>query len=141
MQARSWWRYGMWVMLLIAVLSSAIYRSWHRTLPQSAPINCGNLQQPCNISAYGKTVLIQFSRPASGLHPFMLRVMTDNAHKIIATMSMRDMDMGENRYLLQHTTAHQWQTQIILPVCASGSRNWLLRLTIDGKTVNIPFSD
>lgn len=50
---------------------------------------------------------------------------------------MRDMEMPVRPVTLNNLAAeHVWQAEGILPVCVSGRRDWIGRLTINTDTVS-----
>ncbi len=133
-------RYSLTFVLIAALIIAGIYhRSQHeREKPDS--INCPNILHTCQLTVNGQSIHLTFLQRPVGLHPFTLQVVAPDAHQISASFAMADMDMGNNNYRLVRKNGQIWQTQVILPVCMSGSPNWLLTLNIDGKNSVIPFT-
>jgi hypothetical protein len=53
-----------------------------------------------------------------------------------AEFSMRNMDMGFNRYrFVPAGTA--WRASVILPVCSAGRHDWLMLLKVNGQQVRL----
>lgn len=133
-------RYALFGILITSIIMGGIYRAWHRSSAKVHPVSCQSPLQTCQFSVKGHPVQVNFDGAPSGLHPFTLQVMTANASRVYATFTMRDMDMGYNRYRLIQKTPGLWQAKVVLPVCATGRHDWLITLNIDGNKIRIPFS-
>ena len=133
-------RYALIGILISSIVGGGIYRIWHRSSEKIRPVSCQSPLQICQFIIKGQPVQIQFGQPPSGLRPFLLTVMTAKAHRVYVTFTMRDMDMGYNRYRLTRTNAGIWQAKVILPVCVTGRHDWLVTINIDGNLISIPFS-
>lgn len=50
-------------------------------------------------------------------------------------LEMQDMDMGINRFVFSPGDGGQWEAKVMIPVCATGRRDWLatLVITTDGQ--------
>jgi hypothetical protein len=125
--------------LILALIAIELYHvlPHNEDTPQS--VSCPDPTLSCQFKVDNKPVELRFSAPPSGLHPFTLQLQVANAHEIYASFIMRSMDMGFNRYHLLPESAGHWQAHVLLPVCVTGRRDWILTLTIDGKQVEIPF--
>jgi hypothetical protein len=75
--------------------------------------------------------------PRRGL-PFSLRIDGVTARTVTAEFTMRDMDMGFNRYRFLRAGAG-WRARVTLPLCVSGRREWIMTLTLDGRRYLLPF--
>lgn len=136
-------RYLLGYAALIGLILALIAIELYHVLPhnEDAPqnISCPDPTQLCRFEIDGKPVELRFSAPPSGLHPFTLQLQVADAHEIYASFIMRSMDMGFNRYRLLPESPGNWQAHVLLPVCVTGRRDWVLTLTIDGKQAEIPF--
>ncbi|MHB1677601.1 MAG: hypothetical protein ACYCSS_08725 [Sulfuriferula sp.] len=133
-------RYAVATILIGVLVFGGIYQKWHHTAQKPRTVNCADTLHTCRFTMDRQSVQVNFLEPPTGLHPFTLQVEIPSAHRIFASFTMPEMDMGNNRYRLLQKNAQLWQAQVILPVCMSGGHNWLLTLNIDGKTITIPFS-
>lgn len=133
-------KFALLTVLIAAVITGVIYQIWPNSPEPITTSSCVNPLKSCQIELNQQPVQINFVDPPSGLQPFTLRVTTPKASRISATFSMRDMDMGSNRYILVHNAPATWQAKVMLPVCVSGRHDWLLTLEIDGNQVLMPFS-
>jgi hypothetical protein len=103
-------------------------------------VACGNLLQGCRAPFRGKTLEVGFSSAPSPLAPFELRVAAPSARKVYAELAMVGMEMDANRYKLVKGDDGLWRGKVILPVCASGRRDWMLTLEVDDGRIQIPFA-
>lgn len=133
-------RYTLTFILIVALIIGGIYRRSHQAHAHPDSVNCPDIMHTCQLTVNGQNVQLTFLQPPTGMHPFTLQVVAPDAHQVSANFAMADMDMGNNDYRLLRKNAQVWQAQVILPVCMSGSRNWLLTLNIDGKNSIIPFT-
>ncbi len=108
----------------------------HKNQP-AAPIvvSCSNLQAGCQLPDGSR---LQLDRAPQAAKPFGLSLRGLDGKPPAIEFSMRDMDMGFNRYqLLPH--GQDWQANITLPVCVTGSRQWQMALKYQDKSYLIDF--
>ncbi len=125
--------------LILALIAAELYHVLPHDENTPEIVSCPDLTRLCRFEVAGKPVELRFSAPPSGLHPFILQLHAPAAREVYASFIMRSMDMGFNRYRLLSGGAGNWQAQVLLPVCVSGRRDWILTLTVDGASVEIPF--
>ncbi len=125
--------------LILALIATEIYHVLPHDEDTPQTVSCPDLSKLCRFEVAGKPVELRFSAPPSGLHPFILQLHAPVARAVYASFIMRGMDMGFNRYRLLSGGAGNWQAQVLLPVCVSGRRDWILTLTVDDASVEIPF--
>ena len=97
-------------------------------------------QQPQARAADGSHVR---STPISHRSAFDITVENTPAEtqQVSISFSMKDMDMGFNRYMLQQQFPRTWQArQIHLPVCVEGRRDYIADITIGGQTFQTTFT-
>ena len=130
--------------ITLLMVSSLLASAYVALRPQSirhTTVQCPSLPGSCTFKLPDRrTVKLLFDAPPSALHPFMLQVDVANAHSVVAQFSMVGMDMGIMDYPLSNQKLSYWKTSVILPVCVSGKRDWMLQLNIDGQQTDIPFS-
>lgn len=100
------------------------------------PAACADLMAACHAGDWE----VRVDQKPSGLHPFLLTVRAPNAAQVQAEFAMQGMEMGLNRYRLEHQANGEWQGRVTLPVCVSGRRDWLLVLEVDGERRALAFS-
>lgn len=100
------------------------------------------IEKGCVVSAQNRFAVVKFKSPARYLKPFPVLVNTHgigNGHVVSVIMEfyMRDMEMPVRPVtLINQDAGHRWQAEGILPVCVSGRRDWIGRLTINTDTTS-----
>lgn len=97
------------------------------------------LERGCTINVNGETVTVRSDRAPQPTRPFVLKVTAPRASQVNAQFEMRGMSMATPEYRLAQRGA-QFDAKIILPVCVSGRSDWVLTLTVDGKSAEVGFS-
>ena len=133
-------KYALPTLLIAILIAGGVYQSWQRAEDKITTINCPDPLKGCQFQMHHQQISVNFVEPPSGLHPFTVRVSNAEAKVIYAYFTMRDMEMGYNRYRLTQQSPQHWQAKVVLPVCVTGRHDWLLTLDIDGEKVAIPFS-
>jgi len=85
-------------------------------------------EQGCSATADGLTVRVRFDTPATALKPFPISIEIDSektVETVMATFSMRGMDMGLNRYRFERDAQGHWHGTVTLPICVSGRSDWI----------------
>jgi hypothetical protein len=132
-----------WLLMLTSLFVLLIIIELWPRLTGSGPkpldiVTCTDLAAGCAFQLEGREVYVRFMQPPSVLRPFELQVRAPWANAIHARFSMHGMDMGPNRYRLVRS-GDVWQAKIILPVCVSGQRDWVLSLKLDDKLADMEF--
>jgi hypothetical protein len=107
-------------------------------IPATA-VDCDSLTAGCSFHLHGGEVFVKSMQPPSALHPFELRVRAPWAGDAQARFSMRGMEMGPNHYRLIKE-GDVWKARVVLPICVSGRRDWLLSLNLNGNSADIGFT-
>jgi hypothetical protein len=120
--------------LLVLGLALLFAAGCDKPATQSLPVSDLQLsadcqpEQGCTAMAEGLTVQVRFDTPARALKPFpiSLKIDSDNTvEAVLASFSMRDMDMGLNRYRLGRDANGDWHGTVTLPICVSGRSDWI----------------
>ncbi|MDH5516699.1 MAG: hypothetical protein OEY36_02625 [Gammaproteobacteria bacterium] len=124
------------VLLTIIIAGQYFFR-------QSSPENKSVLYSACRLTTEDcplqydtAAYTVSISDDVKALRPFFISI-TDPAQKItkaVLNLKMREMDMGQNRYTFSRVSADSWRAKVIIPVCTSGKRNWLIELSVDDQT-------
>ncbi|WP_293764031.1 hypothetical protein [uncultured Aquitalea sp.] len=130
---------GVALLLLGAIKGGMIY--WYLQKQQAAPpapqaLLCRELSQPCALPDGGALRFV--SQPENG-KPFLIRLEGVQGGEPTVEFAMVGMDMGFNRYRFLPEGA-DWQAKVTLPVCATGSREWLATFALNGKRYSLPFT-
>ncbi|MBI3431660.1 MAG: hypothetical protein HY018_05550 [Hydrogenophilales bacterium] len=128
-------------LLLVAVLAAiAVAGYWLSRPAASQAIACADPLAGCSFSHHGAAVKVGFSAQPKPLEAFELSVSAPGATRVSAEFQMNGMEMGFNRYDLHRTGNGTFASNVTLPVCVSGRRDWTLYLEIDGTHYALPFS-
>lgn len=95
------------------------------------PLNCEPATRPCAAVLGDTQLLLRFDRPPEPLEPFIaeLQLMGEwpaPPASLVLSFQMRGMDMGLNRFALEPTADRRWRGEVLLPVCSTGRRDWLV---------------
>jgi len=128
------------LLLVIALVAIAVAGWWLKRPAEAVAVACADPLAGCAFSHGGATVGARFSKPPAPLEAFELSVSAPGASRISAEFQMVGMDMGFNRYDLRPAGNGAFASNVTLPVCVSGRRDWMLILDIDGSRYVLPFS-
>jgi len=128
------------LLLVIALVAIAVAGWWLKRPAEAVAVACADPLAGCAFSHGGATVSARFSKPPAPLEAFELSVSAPGASRISAEFQMVGMDMGFNRYDLRPAGNGAFASNVTLPVCVSGRRDWMLILDIDGSRYVLPFS-
>jgi len=131
-------RRQLWLALLIGLLILVLWlpRLWLKEQP--VEVACPDIVAGCRLPQAGLTV--QFDRHPRPMQEFHVRVELPGTREVHASFSMRDMEMGLNRYRLLPDGQGSWHAAVILPACVQGRQDWLLVLEADGRRYELPFT-
>ena len=128
-------------LLLVAALAAiAVTGYWLKRPAGAVAVDCADPLSGCIFSHRDATVAVRFSEQPAPMAMFELQVRTPAASRISAEFQMVGMDMGFNRYDLRPDGHGAFSSQVTLPVCVSGRRDWTLYLDVDGLRYALPFS-
>lgn len=97
------------------------------------------LERGCSMRVDGHSLHLRSDVAPQPARPFVLQVEAPHAKEIRAQFEMRSMSMATPDYVLQRKGA-RFEANVILPVCVSGRSDWVLRLAVDGKPVELAFN-
>lgn len=94
-------------------------------------VDCLLSESPCQVSGY----TLEFKdRPIRPLTPIPVELQTaDEISSVVLDLEMIDMDMGVNRFRLSQKAGGTWKGNIMIPVCATGSRDWVANMLIQSE--------
>lgn len=120
-----------WVILLLLVGVSGVVAWWwfnkqpQEALPELLP--CADLVKGCG----NAEVSVQSDRMPKVMQVFELRFKAQDAQSVRARFDMREMQMGLNQYRFLRQQNGDWLAKVTLPVCVSGSSDWLMNIEMD----------
>lgn len=145
-------------LLAVLVLIGIAIGAWLRSHPDDTPASataltvaadCDSARQTCSARAADLEIELCLGPPVRPMEAFEIRVLNprnalDDDAQITLEFQMRDMDMGLNRYRLEHAADGEWRGRAILPMCVSGRSDWLAKLEIAQGghrwTAELPFT-
>lgn len=131
-----WATIGVALVVLGAVKIALI--SWYLSRPAAAAVQdvaCNPAQSSCTLP---NGMQLQFAGvPRSG-QPFLIRLSGAAKEAPGAEFSMRDMDMGFNRYRFVAAPGG-WQARVTLPLCVTQRHDWTMTLEVEGRRYSLPF--
>lgn len=136
---RKQWLWIAVALLLLAGLKVVLIRYYLERRGEPAnptPLAC-RVDEACALPQGGR---LSFVTPPRHGQPFLMRL--DGVAGVKAPtveFSMEGMDMGFNRYVFVRE-GDAWTARVTLPLCVSGSRNWIATLESGGARYRLPFS-
>lgn len=130
--------YAAALLLLFAAVKLAALYWWTEKQPVAEEVAC-DLAAGCTLP---DGALLRFAPAAALQKPFDIVLDgADGARGVSVSFSMRDMDMGFNRYDLHRDAAGVWRAQNVrLPLCTEARHDFLTDVAVDGKVYRVPFS-
>jgi len=97
-------------------------------------VDCLLSESACKVAGY----TLEFKdRPIRPLTPIKVEMQTAaNVSSVILDLEMLDMDMGVNRFKLVQEAEGIWKGEIMIPVCATGRRDWVANMLIESEQGN-----
>lgn len=126
------------LLILFAAAKLLLLDWWQKQQPQARAAEC-DLIKGCTLPDSSHVR----STPISTRSAFDITVenVPSETQQVSISFSMKDMDMGFNRYMLQQQSPRTWQArQIRLPVCVEGRRDYIADITIGGQTFQTTFT-
>jgi len=126
-----------WVLLLILFISGLFLSRYFQSptgnteLPAIlVPEHCLFNQIPCDIQVGTYNYTVKVTGEVSPLKPFSVILDGNDIEAATLSFSMRDMDMGVNRFIMNNTKDSSWETQAMLPVCTASRNDWIAELIV-----------
>jgi len=102
-------------------------------------LTCPAPEKSCGLNINGRAISVTLIGARKPLQRFRIQVDAPHARKVEARFTMEDMDMGFNLYTLRASQTGRFATDVTLPVCVTGRRDWVLHLSVDQDRLAIPF--
>ncbi len=94
---------------------------------------CDLAGQSCEIKGYR----LDIDRPVKPLTLLKTRLQTRaSIDSAVLYLEMKDMDMGINRFKLKPMKDGGWESDVMIPVCSTGRRDWLVSLVVQDEGRN-----
>jgi hypothetical protein len=128
------------LLIVVALVAIAVAGYWLKRPAQAVAVRCADPLAGCSFSHRNTTVTLGFSARPSPLKAFEVTIRAPGATRLSAEFQMVGMEMGFNRYDLRPAGNGVFVSNVTLPVCVSGRRDWTMTLDIDGAHYVLPFS-
>lgn len=132
------------LVLPLVLVCLVVVLVWQNQREQQAGVSelqltCPAPEKGCGLNINGRALTLTLLGPRKPLQRFRIEVQAPHASKVEARFTMEDMDMGFNLYTLQPVQAGHFATDVTLPVCVTGRRDWILHLSVDQDRLALPF--
>lgn len=117
---------GRWIVLCL-VLTACSDQGVEATPSQKLVLDrdC-DVRLGCTGQSKDLSVSVRMAAHRSALKPFKVSLSsTTGLEAVSVSLDMQDMSMGQNHYRLLRGDNGVWQTDVTLPVCASGRSDWI----------------
>ena len=127
------------LLLVFAAVKLIALGWWQQQQPQAKQAEC-QVTQGCTLP---NGVYVKFSDKLEIKQPFdiVLKNVPETTQEITVSFSMKDMDMGFNRFNIRRQDDGTWAAkQIRLPMCVENRHDYLADINIDGEVFQTAFS-
>lgn len=127
------------LLLVFAAVKLIALDWWQRQQPKVKETPC-EVTQGCTLP---NGVHVKFSDTVEAKQPFdiVLKNVPATAREITVSFSMKDMDMGFNRFNIRRQDDGTWSArQIRLPMCVANRHDYLADINIDGEVFQTAFT-
>ncbi|MDO4694884.1 MAG: hypothetical protein Q4A62_09775 [Eikenella sp.] len=127
------------VLLLVFAAAKLLALQWFTNQQPAA----GQTAAPC-VPEQGCTLpdgsRLHFAARLKGPFDIELRQVPNGVEKVSVSFSMRDMDMGFNRYDLRPQPDGSWRAEAVrLPLCTDRRRDYLADITVGRQVFQVAF--
>lgn len=127
------------LLLVFAAAKLFMLDWWQKQQPQAVQAEC-NAVQGCTLP---NGVYVKFSDKVYAKQPFdiTLKNVPEDIENITVSFTMKDMDMGFNRFNIRREPDGTWAAkQIRLPVCVENRHDYLADINIGGQVFQTAFT-
>ena len=127
------------LLLVFAAVKLIALGWWQQQQPQSKQAEC-QVTQGCTLP---NGVYVKFSDKLEIKQPFdiVLKNVPETTQEITVSFSMKDMDMGFNRFNIRRQNDGTWAAkQIRLPMCVENRHDYLADINIGGEVFQTAFT-
>ncbi|WP_049256156.1 hypothetical protein [Neisseria bacilliformis] len=130
--------YAAALLFLFAAVKLAALYWWTQRQPAAEAVAC-DIAAGCTLP---EGAVLRFTPAAALQKPFDIVLDgADGAREVSVSFSMRDMDMGFNRYDLRRDAAGRWSAAgVRLPLCTEARHDFSADVAVDGRVYSVPFS-
>ncbi|PHV12307.1 hypothetical protein [Chitinimonas sp. BJB300] len=132
------WKAGLTVAGLAGLLALSYTLRPTETSPTTR-YQCTDLTKPCAIQIGGQPFLLRAQSAPSMLKPFHLVLRGPTRPAARVRFGMQGMEMGAIAFPLSAQADGSLATNIVLPYCVQGRRDWWLRLELPEESIEVAF--
>lgn len=138
MKGQGKWLAAAVLLLVFAAAKLAGLYWWQQKQPAAESLAC-DIGRGCTLP---NGAVLRFTPAADLKTPFDIALSGSGAEKAVSvSFSMRDMDMGFNRYDLHRQADGGWLAQSVrLPLCTEARHDFLADVSVDGQVYRVPFT-
>ncbi|WP_165006311.1 hypothetical protein [Neisseria yangbaofengii] len=127
------------LLLVFAAVKLIALDWWRQQQPQTRQAEC-QVTQGCTLP---NGVYVKFSDKVKAKQPFdiVLKNVPQATREVTVGFTMKDMDMGFNRFNIRRQDDGTWAAkQIRLPMCVENRHDYLADINIDGEVFQTAFA-
>ncbi|MRN37495.1 hypothetical protein CRG49_006455 [Neisseria sp. N95_16] len=127
------------LLLALAAVKLIALDWWQQQQPQAQQAEC-QVTQGCTLP---NGVYVKFSDKVEAKKPFdiALNNVPEAVQEVTVSFSMKDMDMGFNRFNIRRQDDGTWAAKKIrLPMCVENRHDYLADINIDGEVFQTAFT-
>lgn len=104
----------------------------------------GSIDVACNVAdcTLPNGAVVQITPAPAAKTPFAVRIsgLPESVQAVSLSFSMRDMDMGFNRFDLKKQTDGAWLVaDVRLPLCSQARKDYFVEIVVDAQVYRVPF--
>lgn len=98
--------------------------------------DCEPVGRPCRALGEGVSLTVELPADVRPMRTFLVEVKVSQdaggePEAVVVAFEMAGMDMGVNRFALEHRDAEVWAGQVTLPICTTDRTDWLVTVDAD----------
>jgi len=120
------------ILMLIMILAGNYF---FKPVPEKTTIlvsGCDLSKDKCKVVLEKSEHEITIEGEVKALQKFTINIIDndDMIEQASVELKMKAMDMGKNRFAFVKSGDHGWKTDVVIPVCTTGRRDWLFEFEI-----------
>lgn len=128
------------LLIILLIAGSVLANRWLKPQEQDEfMLNCPDLGSGCRFNIDGRGYELGMAGEVKLMAPFELWLKAPGSTIAEASFTMDGMDMGFNLYTLKPGPDGTLRTQVTLPVCVTGRRDWDVHLQIEKRRFRVSF--
>jgi len=115
------------LLLLLMILVGNYYFKPASEKPVVFISDCDLGKEKCKVNLAESELEIAIHGEIKALQIFTISIIDDDnlIEHANVDLKMKAMDMGKNRFAFVKSGVHSWKSDVVIPVCTTGRRDWL----------------